>query len=264
MAATFTNFAYSTLATSINNSQLSLTVAAGHGARFPAPTGADYFYATLESALLVREIVKVTARSTDTFTIVRAQDNTTANSFTAGDSVALRLNAAALLGMTAATTIALKSATTDVNVGSATAPTAGQVLVATGDSAATWQTLNQAATNTTNVFTKNQSVASVALIPGASVAVDASLSNNFTLAIGANATFTLQNPTNLTDGMVLNFVLVQDATGGRAVTWGSKYKFPGGAAFTGLSTTGNAIDFVSCYYRASTDQMYCVLNKAYS
>jgi hypothetical protein len=31
-----------------------------------------------------------------------------------------------------------------------------------------------------------------------------------------------------------------------------------------LSTAGNAIDFMSCYYRASTDQLYCVLNKAFS
>ena len=35
---------------------------------------------------------------------------------------------------------ALKSATTTVNVSSATAPTSGQVLTATGDTAATWQT----------------------------------------------------------------------------------------------------------------------------
>jgi hypothetical protein len=158
----------------------------------------------------------------------------------------------------------LKSATTTVDVSAAAAPTTGQVLVATGGSAATWQTLNQAATNTTNVFTKNQSVASVALTPGASVPVDASLSNNFTLAIGANPSFTLQNPTNLTDGMVLNFVLVQDATGGRVMVLGSKYKLPGGATFVALSTAGNAIDFMSCYYRASTDQLYCVLNKAFS
>lgn len=115
MAAIFTNFAYSTLATSITNAQTSLTVAAGHGARFPAPSGGNHFYATLESALLVREIVKVTARSTDTFTIVRAQDNTTANAFSAGVSVALRLNAAVFAELF------------PVNVGAA-----GQVLTSNG------------------------------------------------------------------------------------------------------------------------------------
>jgi hypothetical protein len=42
------------------------------------------------------EIVKVTARSTDTFTIVRAQDNTTASAFNTGDKVELRLPAVVL------------------------------------------------------------------------------------------------------------------------------------------------------------------------
>lgn len=45
------------------------------------------------------------------------------------------------LGGTAAapTVVALHSATTSVNVASATAPTAGQVLTATSSTAATWQ-----------------------------------------------------------------------------------------------------------------------------
>jgi hypothetical protein len=92
----FTNFAHSQLAGTINSSATTLLLETGHGARFPNPTGGDFFYVTLENASLVREIVKVTARSTDTLTIVRAQDNTTAVSWSAGDTVALRLNAAAI------------------------------------------------------------------------------------------------------------------------------------------------------------------------
>lgn len=45
----------------------------------------------------------------------------------------------AATGFTSGSTNALKSATTTVNVSSATAPSNGQVLTATGDSAATWQ-----------------------------------------------------------------------------------------------------------------------------
>jgi hypothetical protein len=92
----FTNFAHSQLAGSINSSATTLLLETGHGARFPDPSGGDFFYVTLENASLVREIVKVTGRSTDTLTIVRAQDNTTAVSWSAGDTVALRLNAAAI------------------------------------------------------------------------------------------------------------------------------------------------------------------------
>ena len=92
----FTNFAHSQLAGSINSSATTLLLETGHGARFPNPSGGDFFYVTLENASLVREIVKVTGRSTDTLTIVRAQDNTTAASWSAGDTVALRLNAAAI------------------------------------------------------------------------------------------------------------------------------------------------------------------------
>ena len=92
----FTNFAHSQLAAGINSSATTILLEAGHGARFPNPSGGDFFYVTLENASLVREIVKVTARSTDTLTIVRGQDNTTAASWSAGDTVALRLNAAAI------------------------------------------------------------------------------------------------------------------------------------------------------------------------
>jgi len=93
----FTNNAATTLASSINSSVTSLTVAASTGGLFPNPTAGQYFYATLQNTTgTTIEIVKVTARSTDTFTIVRAQDNTTASAFTAGDKVELRATAADL------------------------------------------------------------------------------------------------------------------------------------------------------------------------
>jgi hypothetical protein len=93
----FTNNAATTLATGINSSVTSLTVASATGGLFPNPTAGQYFYCTLSNAAgTTIEIVKVTARSTDTFTIVRGQDNTTAAAFIAGDKVELRLTAADL------------------------------------------------------------------------------------------------------------------------------------------------------------------------
>lgn len=92
----FANFARSQLAAGLAPGDLSLSVVTTHGARFPTLTGAQYFYVVLENAALDREIVKVTARAGDLFTIVRAQDGTTALSWNAGDVVALRMVAAAL------------------------------------------------------------------------------------------------------------------------------------------------------------------------
>lgn len=92
----FSNNAYSTLASGITNSATSMTVATGEGVRFPTPSGGDHFYCTLIDTSNNMEIVKVTAVSTDTFTIVRAQDGTSARAFSASDRVELRPTAAAL------------------------------------------------------------------------------------------------------------------------------------------------------------------------
>ncbi len=112
-----------------------------------------------------------------------------------------------------------------------------------------------------NAFTKNQSTVSSALTSGASIAVDASLSNNFRLVLGINAT--LANPTNLTDGMILNFRVKQDTTGSRTLAYGTKYKWVGGTAPT-LSTAASAVDFISCYYDGTDDNLACNINKAFS
>jgi hypothetical protein len=94
MAILFTNNAATTLASGITNVATTLTVATGTGALFPSPTAPDVFYVTLENAAgTTREIVQVTARSTDTFTIVRAQEGTTGTAFSAADKVELRLTA---------------------------------------------------------------------------------------------------------------------------------------------------------------------------
>jgi len=97
MAVLYTNNARSTLAASITASQTSLTVASGDGGLFPHPANGDVFYATLanqsESA---QEIVRVNARSVDTFTVVRGQDGTSAQAWAAGDKVELRLTRAML------------------------------------------------------------------------------------------------------------------------------------------------------------------------
>ena len=98
MAIKVTNNASGTLASGITDTALSLTLTTGQGAEFPNVTDpSDYFYATIVNAGgTVREIVKVTARTGDNFTIERGADGpgdpivTTSYAFDAGARMELR------------------------------------------------------------------------------------------------------------------------------------------------------------------------------
>lgn len=90
MGEKFSNNATSTLASGINNSVTSLSVSAGHGTRWPTLDVGDWCWSTITDGTNV-EIVKVTARSTDTFTVVRGQQGTTAQSWSAGATIQMRL-----------------------------------------------------------------------------------------------------------------------------------------------------------------------------
>lgn len=91
MAQLFRNNASSTLNSSVNNSTTTIVLTSGGGAQFPSPTGSDYFLLTLFDGNSTIEIVKVTARTTDTLTVVRAQEGTTAASFPAGSIAEMRV-----------------------------------------------------------------------------------------------------------------------------------------------------------------------------
>jgi hypothetical protein len=72
----------STLATAITASDTAIVVA--DGSQFPALSAGDYFYATLVSTAGTLEIVKVTARVSNSLTVVRAQDGSSAAGFQVG------------------------------------------------------------------------------------------------------------------------------------------------------------------------------------
>jgi hypothetical protein len=86
------NNAYSTLAATITSSDTTMNVAVGTGVRFPSIAGGsgDFFYLTLLDTSNNIEVVKVTAISTDTLTIVRGQDGTTARGYASTSRVELR------------------------------------------------------------------------------------------------------------------------------------------------------------------------------
>lgn len=92
----FANNCNTTLNGGITAVATSMVVTSAAG--FPVPTGSQYFYCTLADAATQTtiEIVKVTAISGTTFTIVRGQDGTTGTIFASGAVVSLRLVRASL------------------------------------------------------------------------------------------------------------------------------------------------------------------------
>jgi len=93
-----TNMAATVLGAGIagNTGATSLTLYSGTGALFPLlPYPGDFFIGVLVNATGQYEIVKVTGRATDTLTIVRAQEGTSARAFSSGDRFELRLTAGA-------------------------------------------------------------------------------------------------------------------------------------------------------------------------
>ena len=94
MAVVFSNNAATTLAASVTSSATSITVQ--DGSVFPTLNGSDYTYITLEDLSGDTEIVKLTARSGNTLTVVRAQDGTSARAFSNASKCELRLTAALL------------------------------------------------------------------------------------------------------------------------------------------------------------------------
>ena len=93
MAVKYTNNAFSTLSSAINNSTTSIAVASV--ATFPTLGGSDHMYLTVVSTHTT-EIVKVTNVAGTTLTVVRAQDGTTASSAASGDRIELRITTAML------------------------------------------------------------------------------------------------------------------------------------------------------------------------
>lgn len=210
MGIKFANFARSTLAVGIGAGDVSITVATGTGTRFPTLAVGDYFYATLENAALAREIVKVTARSTDVLTVVRAQDNTTALSWVVGDTISLRLNAAAM-------------ADTVGNVVLKTSDTGAAVLPSgtTGERPGSPTTGNLRYNSSTGQF-EGYGAAGWGSIGGGAVANETlletkhTISTNYTLTTGASAV----------------------TVGPLSVATGQSLTVPTGEAVVALSTTG--------------------------
>jgi hypothetical protein len=128
------------------------------------------------------------------------------------------------------------------------------VLQEIGDSLPTGDIAELAVANT---FTKAQTSQMVNLgtVTG-TVTPNASLSNTFRMVLGGN--ITLANPTNLSSGQNFGVHIIQDATGGRTVSFGSMFKFTGGVP-PELSVAQNARDFLACTYDDVSNVLVCSL-----
>lgn len=101
MSAILANNASSTLANSISATATSISVNPGDGLKFPTLAAGDWFPLTLTKLVggaPVREVVRVTSRTGDLFTIVRAREGTGATTFSAGDKISLNMTAEAFNG----------------------------------------------------------------------------------------------------------------------------------------------------------------------
>ncbi len=91
-----TNLAYSTVATAPSpaTSGTSLVLQSGDGSIFPAaPFNVTIWPASLQPLAANAEIARVTGKSTDTLTIVRAQEGTSARTVVVGDQIAATITA---------------------------------------------------------------------------------------------------------------------------------------------------------------------------
>ena len=87
------------------------------------------------------------------------------------------------------------------------------------------------------------------LTDAASVAVSMNTGNNFLVTLGGNRT--LAAPSNATTGQTGSIYVIQDATGGRTLSYNAVWKFPGGSAPAATSTSG-AVDMIVYNARSAT------------
>ena len=98
------------------------------------------------------------------------------------------------------------------------------------------------------------------LTDGATITPDFGANQNFTVTLGGNRT--LANPSNIVVGQTGSIFIVQDATGGRTLSFGSYFKFPAATAPT-LSTGANAVDRIDYIVRTTTE-IHAVFTGAYA
>lgn len=136
------NFAYSVVATAPSPaaSGTTLIVAPGDGAKFPAaPFNAVVWPSGVQPTTTNAEVVRVTAKSVDTLTIVRAQESSSARTIVANDQIAQNITAKSLTDIENAITTA----------GQTTAPVGAVIMWTTNSAPTGWTICDGSAINRT-------------------------------------------------------------------------------------------------------------------
>jgi len=89
----------------------------------------------------------------------------------------------------------------------------------------------------------------VFLTDASTIAVNASLGNDFRVTLGASRT--MGNPTNPSDGQQIVFQITQGGSGADTITWGSSYQFSTGVPQPTLSTAVGETDLLGFVYNAA-------------
>jgi hypothetical protein len=225
----FANNAAGVLSAGISNSDVSLVLNTGQGSRWPTLGVGDWCWTTITDGTTI-EIVRVTARSGDTLTIVRGRQGTTGTSFSAGAAVQMRLTRQTL---------------EDHRDGSK------RLVLATGFSASNYL-------DAINDSMQGHADVTIAIGVRLGLVEDPDATGVTVAGAGAN---------QFSDGWKLQYstsrpgVGIADGTGTMIATNGS------GADWSGLSSSGmiNMVDFKTIilmlrYEGGSTEDLDCILN----
>jgi hypothetical protein len=117
--------------------------------------------------------------------------------------------------------------------------------------------------DTAGQHTAGKATTEVALTIGSPATVTPNCADSNVFRLSLTQDCTLANPSNALSGQCINIILEQDATGGRTITLGNQYAFPGGTAPT-FSTGANDKDLLSCQYDATDDVWLCSLSADFS
>jgi hypothetical protein len=110
-------------------------------------------------------------------------------------------------------------------------------------------------------FTRQQYNEPSALAYAANINVDAQLSTLYTVTL-SGVTAQLNDPSNLVAGMNLTFLVTQDGTGGRALTFGANYSFGAAGAPDLTTSAAGVIDVISCL-AVSPTKLVCTSLRGY-
>lgn len=218
----FANNVRTTITGSLSAIATSIVVQTGAGATMPSPNNAigEFCKMTLQDTAtgLRNEIVYVTARTGDVLTVVRGQDGTSGQTWSAGDTIFEGVTANTLDNFTQPTDVQLDSYTFAVASGSTTAYTAtfDPVIVALSSGQRLAIDTETVGTNTTSTptFSPNGLTARTIVKQGGAALVIGDIPNHALLSYdSANARWILLNPVYGTGGLLAKSIQTVTTTG---------------------------------------------------